>query len=147
MFGSPKSLKTFSDDGDINPEWGIFPRVAMQALKRMEKECDPSSYVFTCSCVDLYCMECFDLLNDRQKCHLNNEGIRGFRETTLKTAEDVKKLVNTTASHRVQGATKCNDTSSRSHAIATLRLSRFDKQANTVLESTFIFADLSGSER
>lgn len=29
MFGSPASLKTFSEDGEINQDWGIFPRVVI----------------------------------------------------------------------------------------------------------------------
>lgn len=114
----------------------------------MEQQFDASEYVLSCSCVDLYLMEVFDLLNERQKCIVTSAGeVQGFRERTLKTIKDVKNLVLTTASHRVQSATKCNDTSSRSHAVATLRLTRFDKKEGKYLESTFMFADLSGSER
>ena len=65
----------------------------------------------------------------------------------MKTVDDVKKLIDTAASRRVTNATLCNDTSSRSHAIATLRLTRYNKEEGTVLETSFVFADLSGSER
>ena len=132
----------------MHPEWGIFPRCTMAAIKAMAEKYDSSEYVFSCSCVDIYQWECYDLLNNRQKCKVSSDaGIEGYREVQLKTVNDVKKLINTAATHRVTNATKCNDTSSRSHAIATLRLTRFNKEDGTVLETSFVFADLSGSER
>ena len=77
--------------------------------------------------------EIADLLNERKACSVVAETgeVRGYRELPLKTADDVCKLVNTTATHRVASATKCNDNSSRSHAIATLRLTRINKQDGT----------------
>ena len=52
MFGSPQSLKTFTE-GKINEEWGMFPRLAMMALQRMTEQ-DQYEFVFTCSCIDVY---------------------------------------------------------------------------------------------
>lgn len=65
----------------------------------------------------------------------------------MNNVNDLCSLINTAATHRVSNATKCNDTSSRSHAVASLRLTRFNKTDGTFLESNFIFGDLSGSER
>ena len=147
MFGSPESLKTFSE-GSINEAWGMFPRLAMMALNRMNEQTE-HEFRFTCSCIDVYFGQFSDLLNNRNKCsYVQQLGeVQGYREVPINNSKDLCTLINTAASHRVQNATKCNDTSSRSHAIATLRLTRFNKADGTFQESTFVFGDLSGSER
>lgn len=65
----------------------------------------------------------------------------------LKTPADVCKLLNTSMKDRISSGTKMNETSSRSHAIVTARLLQMNKAADEVIESTFIFGDLAGSER
>ena len=46
---------------------------------------------------------------------------------------------------RVSAGTKCNDTSSRSHCLAIITLLTYHE--STVVERSFIFGDLAGSER
>ena len=101
MFGSPESLKTFSD-GSIHEAWGMFPRLAMMALQRMNEQ-DKYEFVLTCSCIDVYFGQFSDLLHNREKCsyvHALGE-VQGYREVPVNNAKDLCTLINTAASHRV----------------------------------------------
>lgn len=115
----------------------------MDLMANSDKE-----YKFTASVIDLYFFEFFDLLNDRKKLVVQSDSeIDGYVEMELKTPGDVCNLVNMAMNHRVSHGTKMNEHSSRSHALATVKLTQFDKQAGSVVESEFILCDFAGSER
>ena len=129
MFGAPASLKSLGGVGaTIHPDWGIFPRAVVSVMEQLAGRKE-GSYLLTASVVDLYMMGCFDLLNDRTEvAYVGSEGrLSGYKELKLHSAEDVKLVVNTAMNHRVMSGTKCNETSSRSHCIATLTLTTYDK--------------------
>ena len=148
MFGAPGSLKSFASSGLIHPEWGIFPRAVLAAMKAMASR-EGVTYLFTASVVDLYMFQFHDLLNKRAKVVLppGDSKLSGYKEYRLETAEDVKHVVNTAMSHRVMSGTKCNDTSSRSHCVASIKLLTLGNPDGKIVERSFMFADLAGSER
>lgn len=106
-------------------------------------------YQFTASVLDLYLFDFYDLLNARNKLTLRGDAMdtEGQHEMRLDTPADIKKLVKTAMKHRVTYGTKMNENSSRSHAIAQIRLMQYDPKADALCDSFFLLVDLAGSER
>lgn len=147
MFGAPGSLKTFPASGDIHPDWGIFPRALVTMIKRMNSQ-KVVPFLFKAAIIELYLGMIFDLLNDKASIPYIlgiKESLVGYKEVKLLAPEDVKLIINTAMNHRVTSGTKCNENSSRSHCLAFITLLTYEE--SKVLERTFIFGDLSGSER
>eukprot|EP00239_Pterosperma_sp_CCMP1384_P002961 CAMPEP_0197850796 /NCGR_PEP_ID=MMETSP1438-20131217/16398_1 /TAXON_ID=1461541 /ORGANISM="Pterosperma sp., Strain CCMP1384" /LENGTH=741 /DNA_ID=CAMNT_0043464153 /DNA_START=407 /DNA_END=2632 /DNA_ORIENTATION=+ len=118
---------------------------------------------------EIYGGKVFDLLNDRKKLCMREDGkgsvcIVDLKETEVKTYNDIKKLIDRGHDARVVGSTGANAESSRSHAIfqlalkeAPMKINRAQSIANRHLgdQSTverklwgkFSFIDLAGSER
>merc|ERR1712165_235959 len=124
MFGSQLGeVKHFeADGGEMPKQWGLFPRALISALERIKKDDDGKSKL-TAQVIELYFGAACDLLNDKNKVMHNN------RETR---------------------STGMNETSSRSHCIASICYTKVDdhpEKGRQVRRSTFMFADLAGSER
>jgi hypothetical protein len=65
----------------------------------------------------------------------------------LNSPADVCRMIKVAMTHRVTTGTKMNESSSRSHAIAIVKLKRYDEKSGKLRESKFVFGDLAGSER
>lgn len=98
---------------------------------------------------ELYSGYVQDLLNDRNRCKLLEDGkgevnIKGLSEVRANTAEDFLQVIERGQSQRTTRATEANDTSSRSHAICQV----FLRDTNTAkLKGKLTLVDLAGSER
>ena len=119
----------------------------MTAMNQMAASGD--TYKFTASVVEIYFFQFFDLLDKRRPLHQPREEaeVEGYLEMELKEPSDVCKMIKVAMTHRVSAGTKMNEQSSRSHAIANVRLKRYDAQTGELWESKFTFGDLAGSER
>ena len=98
---------------------------------------------------ELYSGYVQDLLNDRNRCKLLEDGkgevnIKGLSEVRANTAEDFLQVIERGQSQRTTRATEANDTSSRSHAICQVFL-RDIKTGK--LKGKLTLVDLAGSER
>ncbi|KAK9947702.1 hypothetical protein M0R45_003315 [Rubus argutus] len=104
---------------------------------------------------EIYGGKLFDLLNDRKKLCMREDGkqqvcIVGLQEYRVSNVETVKELIEKGSSTRSTGTTGANEESSRSHAILQLCIKRTadgteSKPARLVGKLSFI--DLAGSER
>nr|XP_011458766.1 PREDICTED: kinesin-13A-like [Fragaria vesca subsp. vesca] len=104
---------------------------------------------------EIYGGKLFDLLNDRKKLFIREDGkqqvcIVGLQEYRVSDVETVKVLIEKGSSTRSTGTTGANEESSRSHAILQLCIKRSadgneSKPARLVGKLSFI--DLAGSER
>ncbi|XP_050388048.1 kinesin-like protein KIN-13B [Argentina anserina] len=104
---------------------------------------------------EIYGGKLFDLLNDRKKLFIREDGkqqvcIVGLQEYRVSDVETVKELIEKGNSTRSTGTTGANEESSRSHAILQLCIKRSvdgneSKPARLVGKLSFI--DLAGSER
>uniref|UniRef100_A0A2P2JHT7 Kinesin-like protein n=1 Tax=Rhizophora mucronata TaxID=61149 RepID=A0A2P2JHT7_RHIMU len=104
---------------------------------------------------EIYGGKLFDLLNDRKKLCMREDGkqqvcIVGLREYKVSDVEAIKEFIEKGNATRSTGVTGANEESSRSHAILQLALKRSadgseSKPARTVGKLSFI--DLAGSER
>uniref|UniRef100_A0A5B7BPC7 Kinesin-like protein n=1 Tax=Davidia involucrata TaxID=16924 RepID=A0A5B7BPC7_DAVIN len=104
---------------------------------------------------EIYGGKVFDLLNDRRKLCMREDGkqqvcIVGLQEYRVSDVETVKELIEKGNATRTTGTTGANEESSRSHAILQLAIKRSvdgseSKPARLVGKLSFI--DLAGSER
>ncbi|KAA8523111.1 hypothetical protein F0562_009534 [Nyssa sinensis] len=104
---------------------------------------------------EIYGGKVFDLLNDRRKLCMREDGkqqvcIVGLQEYKVSNVEAVKELIEKGNATRSTGTTGANEESSRSHAILQLAIKRSvdgseSKPARLVGKLSFI--DLAGSER
>ncbi|MBA0647210.1 hypothetical protein Goklo_015116, partial [Gossypium klotzschianum] len=104
---------------------------------------------------EIYGGKVFDLLNDRRKLFMREDGkqqvcIVGLQEYKVLDVETIKELIERGNATRSTGTTGANEESSRSHAILQLAIKRSadgseKKPAKLVGKLSFI--DLAGSER
>ncbi|KAL7189514.1 hypothetical protein ACSBR1_039209 [Camellia fascicularis] len=104
---------------------------------------------------EIYGGKVFDLLNDRKKLCMREDGkqqvcIVGLQEYRVSNVEAIKELIERGNATRSTGTTGANEESSRSHAILQLAIKRpvngnDSKPARVIGKLSFI--DLAGSER
>ncbi|XP_031106567.1 kinesin-like protein KIN-13B [Ipomoea triloba] len=104
---------------------------------------------------EIYGGKLFDLLNDRKKLCMREDGkqqvcIVGLQEYRVSDVEMIKELIDRGNATRSTGTTGANEESSRSHAILQLSIKRSadgsePKPARVIGKLSFI--DLAGSER
>jgi kinesin family protein C1 len=66
---------------------------------------------------------------------------------TVSTPAEVHKLLQKASENRAVAATNCNERSSRSHSVFTLRISGFNEQTHEKRQGVLNLIDLAGSER
>eukprot|EP00850_Spirogloea_muscicola_P007945 SM000041S15504 [mRNA] locus=s41:504735:509452:+ [translate_table: standard] len=113
-----------------------------------------SKYELWVSFFEIYGGKLFDLLNDRRKLQVREDGrqqvcVVGLQEHCVGSVDAVQELIERGNGARSTGSTGANEESSRSHAILQLALKRpalqGARQLAVVGKLTFI--DLAGSER
>lgn len=104
---------------------------------------------------EIYGGKVFDLLNDRNKLCMREDGkqqvcIVGLQEYKVSNVETVKELIERGNATRSTGTTGANEESSRSHAILQLAVKRLidgNESKPPRLVGKLSFIDLAGSER
>ncbi|TKY48166.1 Kinesin-13A protein [Spatholobus suberectus] len=104
---------------------------------------------------EIYGGKLFDLLNDRKKLCMREDGkqqvcIVGLQEYRVSDVENIKELIEKGSSTRSTGTTGANEESSRSHAILQLAIKRSvdgNESKPPRLVGKLSFIDLAGSER
>lgn len=102
----------------------------------------------SCSFFEIYSGKVFDLLNNKSKLRVLEDGkqqvqIVGLREKEVKSVDSVLELIQHGNSVRTSGQTSANQHSSRSHAVFQIIL----KKPNSRLHGKFSLIDLAGNER
>ena len=165
IFGTP-GLMECAGRGDfgisVHRDYGIFPRAVIETYHRVKALGD--DYVLTCSALELSmlgnkCMidagrskaatqglcagEAFGVCLDRAA---KPPRMYGMEEIVLDTDEDVLRVFAAIATRNTAG-TGMNDSSSRTHCFAFLRLYARVDGGDKVRRTRFQFVDLAGSER
>ncbi|PNH08824.1 Kinesin-like protein KIF2A [Tetrabaena socialis] len=117
------------------------------------------------SCFEIYGNKVFDLLNQRKKLNILEDGkkkvcVVGLKEFEVEVVEGVKALIEEAGKQRSTGSTAANSDSSRSHSIMQFALKRFpaapvpgvvvrrgEEPPEPKLVGKISFIDLAGSER
>ena len=122
-----------------NEGWGIFPRAVLSALDKIRNPQDLQhvadskfkvlSWTFSASVVEMYFGEIKDLLNSKKVIPMKMTSNKNFdfnatKQMRIKCPEDLCKLIEVVFSQRQSRGTLMNDSSSRSHCITSLFLSK-----------------------
>ncbi|ULU12855.1 hypothetical protein L3Y34_015825 [Caenorhabditis briggsae] len=151
-FGQTGSGKTHTMRGGDGENEGIIPRAAsflFSASKQLEAT--GWQFQFSLSFLEIYNNEAYDLLNNHNvvKLRLVKETVSldGLSEHPLKKQSDMAVLLRTADSNRKTASTKCNEYSSRSHAIYMWKIKAEQKSTGISTNSVLKLVDLAGSER
>lgn len=106
---------------------------------------------------EIYSGKVFDLLNDKSKLRVLEDGknvvqVVGLQERVCGSPDDVLKLIISGSQVRTSGTTSANNQSSRSHAVFQILLRNLDKIEKSgdkqyKLHGKFSLIDLAGNER
>ena len=140
---------------------GIIILALEDLLSLIESNKSKSCYL-SCSYLEIYNEQIFDLLSDSDKIaetlvmqEEKGRGfyIRGLSEHVINSIVDVEHLIQKGEANRHYAATSMNHQSSRSHTIFRVYVTSvsistaFDASENITTESLLNFVDLAGSER
>ncbi|CAI9114121.1 OLC1v1014771C1 [Oldenlandia corymbosa var. corymbosa] len=130
-------------------------RASRDILRLMHHTYRNQGFQLHVSFFEIYGGKLFDLLNDRKKLCMREDGkqqvcIVGLQEYRVAEVETIKELIEKGNATRSTGTTGANEESSRSHAILQLAIKRSadgsdSKPARVIGKLSFI--DLAGSER
>lgn len=152
-YGQTGSGKTFTMTGnftELNSEKGIYALTAADIFELVNSSKYKNlNLSVTCSFFEIYLQQAFDLLNNKAVLRILEDGsqqvrVRGLKEFTVHSVEEVLKLIHTGNAQRASGQTSANLNSSRSHAIFQFHLKSPKKLAP---HGKFSLIDLAGNER
>lgn len=162
-YGQTGSGKTFTMEGDISNGdlQGIIPRSINEIFHAIESYKPLGwSYTVDVSFLEIYNETIRDLLSDSQaiaaKPIAKSYDIKHTPAGTLITdlivprvqsVEEVHELLHIASKNRTIGGTLCNERSSRSHSVFTLKLSGTNSITGECCEGLLNLIDLAGSER
>ena len=147
-------------------DYGIFPRALLEIFGRMKGE-PVGECQLTCSVIELDMIQGNKCLFDVGRARMEQQGFAsaesfgvtidrskkpptmyGMEEVLLENEEDILRTFAAISTRNTAG-TGMNDSSSRTHCFATLKLFRRigDGSGKQVQISRFQFVDLAGSER
>ncbi|EPR79261.1 Kinesin family protein [Spraguea lophii 42_110] len=146
VYGQTGSGKTYTMgiglDVITEREYGIV-------LNSLEYIFNKGEHSVSCTFIEIYNENVYDLLNKRNKLvlrEISNEVIVcGVSDINLNCMESAKELIKRACLERTTKNTKMNNASSRSHAIFTVTLTK--NIDDNYLVSKINFVDLAGSER
>lgn len=131
---------------------------ALEDLFEHVKNATERNYCLSCSYLEIYNEQVFDLLEfSNDPLSVNEEPMKGFyvrgaSEHAVSCLEEILKYIEKGENNRKYAATAMNHHSSRSHTIFKLNVTSMqiedDIESNSITtESTLNFVDLAGSER
>lgn len=157
-----KLLEKSSEKVVVEQAKGIIVLALEDLLSLIEENKSKSCYL-SCSYLEIYNEQIFDLLAESEKMSetllmQEEKGrgfyIRGLSEHVINSISDVEQLIHKGESNRHYAATAMNHQSSRSHTIfrvyvtsVSIVSSPYDTSENITTESLLNFVDLAGSER
>uniref|UniRef100_A0A0A9WBT6 Kinesin-like protein n=1 Tax=Lygus hesperus TaxID=30085 RepID=A0A0A9WBT6_LYGHE len=154
-YGQTGSGKTHTMGGTFSGKQqdsnkGIYAMVAKDVFKYLNSpQYKPQNLVVSCSFFEIYSGKVFDLLADKAKLRVLEDGkqqvqVVGLTEKVVNSVDEVLTLITAGNSARTSGQTSANSNSSRSHAVfqITLRVPGSHR-----IHGKFSLIDLAGNER
>ncbi|XP_065081909.1 kinesin-like protein Klp10A isoform X2 [Ochlerotatus camptorhynchus] len=154
-YGQTGSGKTHTMGGDFNGKVqdcknGIYAMAAKDVFTYLHSpKYSPLNLVVSASFFEIYSGKVFDLLSDKQKLRVLEDGkqqvqVVGLTEKVVDSVEEVLSIINHGNSTRTSGQTSANANSSRSHAVFQIVVR---PSGSTKIHGKFSFIDLAGNER
>ncbi|KAI9362080.1 P-loop containing nucleoside triphosphate hydrolase protein [Zopfochytrium polystomum] len=156
-YGQTGSGKTYTMEGvPLDPvKMGMIPRAFVQIFESSEQlKSKGWTYTFEAQFLEIYNETVRDLLGPSSLDKKHEIRHNGGRTTvtdavtsTPRSPSDVLDLLTKAAHRRAVAATNCNERSSRSHSVFTLRLCGQNSLTEEACEGVLNLIDLAGSER
>lgn len=154
-YGQTGSGKTHTMGGDFNGKVqdcknGIYAMAAKDVFAYLHSaKYSHLQLVVSASFFEIYSGKVFDLLSDKQKLRVLEDGkqqvqVVGLTEKVVDSVEEVLSIINHGNSTRTSGQTSANANSSRSHAVFQIVVR---PNGSTKIHGKFSFIDLAGNER
>ncbi|KAH8289194.1 hypothetical protein KR054_001510 [Drosophila jambulina] len=154
-YGQTGSGKTHTMGGEFNGKIqncknGIYAMAAKDVFVTLNTPRYRSmNLVVSASFFEIYSGKVFDLLADKQKLRVLEDGrqqvqVVGLTEKVVDSVEEVLSLIQHGNTARTSGQTSANANSSRSHAVFQIVLR---PMGSTKIHGKFSFIDLAGNER
>ncbi|KAH8387542.1 hypothetical protein KR093_007678 [Drosophila rubida] len=154
-YGQTGSGKTHTMGGEFNGKVqdcknGIYAMAAKDVFVTLNGPRYRSlNLVVSASFFEIYSGKVFDLLADKQKLRVLEDGkqqvqVVGLTEKVVDSVEEVLKLIQHGNAARTSGQTSANSNSSRSHAVFQIVLR---PMGSSKIHGKFSFIDLAGNER
>lgn len=154
-YGQTGSGKTHTMGGEFNGKVqdcknGIYAMAAKDVFTYLHSQRYRNlNLVVSASFFEIYSGKVFDLLSDKQKLRVLEDGkqqvqVVGLTEKVVDGVEEVLKLIQHGNTARTSGQTSANSNSSRSHAVFQIVLR---PPGSTKIHGKFSFIDLAGNER
>ncbi|XP_073150852.1 kinesin-like protein KIN-8B [Henckelia pumila] len=153
-YGSTGSGKTYTMVG-TQDDPGLMVLSLSTIFDLIEKDKTSDDFEVTCSYLEVYNEVIYDLL-EKSSGHLElredpEQGIivAGLRSIKVNSAVKILELLNLGNSRRKTESTEVNDTSSRSHAVLEINVTRKQQKRypTQVIRGKLALVDLAGSER
>ena len=153
VYGITNSGKTYTINGNMKKP-GILQYSLIALFNEYQKlKENNNSWNLTCTYIEIYNEEVFDLLSkDRKKIKIVGGGnkfyCQGCNIKTINKKEDFSAALTTGELNRTKSETNSNPYSSRSHSIFRVELSYEDKEGFSFIEPVSLcIVDLAGAER
>uniref|UniRef100_U5ELQ3 Kinesin-like protein n=1 Tax=Corethrella appendiculata TaxID=1370023 RepID=U5ELQ3_9DIPT len=154
-YGQTGSGKTHTMGGDFNGKVqdcknGIYAMAAKDVFTYLRSpKYNNLNLVVSASFFEIYSGKVFDLLADKQKLRVLEDGkqqvqVVGLTEKVVESVEEVLNIIQRGNSTRTSGQTSANANSSRSHAVFQIVVRR---SGSAKVHGKFSFIDLAGNER
>ncbi|XP_065285658.1 kinesin-like protein KIF2A isoform X2 [Dermacentor albipictus] len=153
-YGQTGSGKTHTMGGDFSEKvqdcskgiYALATRDVFMMLKSPQYRNE--GLVVSSSFFEIYSGKVFDLLNEKKKLRVLEDGkqqvqVVGLVEREVDSLDEVMELIQQGSSVRTSGQTSANQNSSRSHAVFQINLRR----SSSRLHGKFSLIDLAGNER
>eukprot|EP00039_Didymoeca_costata_P019583 m.338114 g.338114 ORF g.338114 m.338114 type:complete len:1030 (-) comp18317_c0_seq1:150-3239(-) len=162
-YGQTGAGKTYSMIGGPDEERGLIPRICEALFERQDND-SGTKYSAEVSFLEIYNEKVRDLLvfhesPKKKKSAMHTLRVRenpqtgpyveGLQKHTVKSADEILRLMSVGTRNRTVAATAMNDTSSRSHALFTVKFTQASFLHGIPAEksSQLNLVDLAGSER
>ncbi|KAI9588946.1 hypothetical protein GQX74_007115 [Glossina fuscipes] len=154
-YGQTGSGKTHTMGGEFNGKVqdcknGIYAMAAKDVFSYLHNSRYRNlNLVVSASFFEIYSGKVFDLLSDKQKLRVLEDGkqqiqVVGLTEKVVDSVDEVLKLIQHGNTARTSGQTSANSNSSRSHAVFQIVLR---PPGSAKVHGKFSFIDLAGNER
>ena len=151
-YGQTGSGKTFTMMGP--PELPGVNRRAVRELINLTQTSTEVQYSIKVSMMEVYNEKIYDILTpDRSKtlevssAGTNGVSVPGLSEESVKSLEDVERVMERGNSNRSTASTKMNTDSSRSHLLLQLTVTGYNTISKVTSVGKLTLVDLAGSER
>ncbi|XP_049282443.1 kinesin-like protein Klp10A isoform X3 [Anopheles funestus] len=154
-YGQTGSGKTHTMGGTFNGRTqdsknGIYALATRDIFELLQSpKYRSNNLVVSASFYEIYCGNVFDLLSNKNKARVLEDGkkqvqVVGLTEKEVYSVDEVQAIISGGSNLRTSGQTAANSNSSRSHAIFSLTLR---VKGSAKVHGKFSFIDLAGNER